>query len=96
MGAIEFISNAVKHLKDRAVTYDAPSGERSMRTTVKMFNAATGNGLTTAEGWLFMMCLKIARTRQGMYKPDNYEDLVAYAGLYAEEEENVKHIKGGQ
>lgn len=77
---------AAQHMQDRASTYDAPSGERSMAKTVAMFNTLRGKDyITTEEGWMFMAILKIVRSQQGNFKLDNYEDLAAYAALAAEE-----------
>lgn len=82
--APDFLDAALKHMRDRAVTYDAPSGERSMAKTVAAFNALTGNTLSETEGWLFMVALKMARSTQGAFKADNFEDMAAYAGLAGE------------
>lgn len=72
------------HMEDRAATYDAEQGERSMSKTVIMFNALYGLALTEEQGWAFMACLKLVRTSQGAYRPDNYEDGAAYMGLMGE------------
>ena len=71
-------------MEDRAATYDAPSGERSMGKVVGAFRELTGIDMTEEQGHLFMCCLKIARTTQGDFRLDNYEDLAAYAGLAGE------------
>lgn len=84
------LNNAAKHMRDRANTYDAPQGERSMEATVKAFNAITGHSLTEEQGWLFMEVLKCVRSQQGDYKPDNYEDAVAYAALRSEAAEKER------
>lgn len=82
--AHQILTSAAGHLEDRAVTYDQPQGERSMGKTVTAFNALTGHSLTEEQGWLFMVVLKAARSQQGGYKADNYEDLAAYGGLLGE------------
>lgn len=82
--ASDFLEMAHLHMIDRAQTYDAPSGERSMAKTVAAFNAITGKSLTETEGWTFMELLKIARSFQGGFKQDNFEDRVAYAALAGE------------
>lgn len=82
--AAAILKAALGHMEDRAKTYDAPSGERSMGKTVAMFNTATGLKLTEEQGWLFMVLLKVARSQQGGHREDNYEDLAAYAGLMGE------------
>lgn len=83
--AHDIVSAALSHMQDRATTYDSPKGERSMTKTVKAFNALSGLEMTTEQGWLFMICLKAARTQQGDFKADNYEDGAAYFGLMGEE-----------
>jgi hypothetical protein len=82
--AADFLQAALKHMKDRAVTYDKPKGERSMGATVAAFHAVTGITLTEEQGWLFMLLLKAVRSQQGEYKADNYEDGAAYFGLCGE------------
>ena len=82
--AQDFLAKAHHHMQNRAVEYDAPAGERSMEKTVMAFNALTGQDLSETEGWLFMMTLKMARSTQGRFKADNYEDLAAYASLAGE------------
>lgn len=86
MKAHEILEAACGHLKDRAVTYDNPQGERSMEATVKAFNAVTGDGLmnTAERGWLFMVLLKAVRSQQGATKMDNFEDGAAYFALAGE------------
>jgi len=85
MHAHEVLEQGAKHLKDRAVTYDNPKGERSMQATITAFNAITGHRLTTEQGWLFMTLLKAVRSQQGEFKADNYEDGAAYFALMCEE-----------
>ena len=82
--AVEMLQAAEKHMTERARTYDAPGGERSMAKTVAAFNALAGKDLSETEGWTFMALLKIARANQGAFRADNYEDLVAYAALAGE------------
>jgi hypothetical protein len=84
--ANDFLQRAAMHMRNRASTYDKPEGERSMAKATEMFNAATGHNLTTSEGWLMMMFLKISRNQAKGGHQDSLEDLVAYAALYAEEE----------
>lgn len=76
---------AAKHMRDRAVTYDQPGGERSMGRAVEAFNTITGHGINESEGWLFMALLKMVRSesREAPHR-DSIEDLVAYCGLYGE------------
>lgn len=84
---IEVLTAAINHIEERASTYDASNGERSMEKTVQMFNVLMGSDrfMITEQGWLFMVLLKIVRSQQGEFKLDNYEDLAAYAALAAEE-----------
>ena len=84
MKAQEFLEKAIGHMEDRAATYDKPDGERSMGKTVTAFNAITGHALTEEQGWLLMGLLKMARSQQGGFRADNYEDEAAYAALRGE------------
>lgn len=82
--AASMLQSALGHMEDRAKTYDAPGGERSMGKTVSAFNTITGLTLSEEQGWLFMEILKQVRSQQGNYRADNYEDMVAYAALRGE------------
>lgn len=85
MKANEILDAAKSHMLDRAATYDdAGDGERSIEKTVDMFNTLTGHSLTSEQGWMFMVCLKLVRAQQGRYSPDNYEDGAAYFALAGE------------
>lgn len=88
MKAREFLEAGIGHMKDRAATYDAPSGERSMEKTVAIFNELLAeklrSPLSEEDGWNFMQILKLVRSKQGDFKADNYEDGAAYAGLAGE------------
>lgn len=80
------LANAAQHLRDRAASYDKEEGrERSIPKVTAAFSALTGIQMTEEQGWLFMILLKLARSQQGDYKPDNYEDLAAYSALMGEE-----------
>lgn len=83
--AAELLGRAAMHMHDRASTYDALGGERSMGKCVAAFNAITGYALTESEGWLLMALLKAVRaqTRSEPHQ-DSLEDMIAYAALYAE------------
>ncbi|WP_052209182.1 DUF6378 domain-containing protein [Acinetobacter sp. A47] len=85
LSAAGFLVAANQHMKDRAVTYDSPEGERSMERTVAAFNELKGTNLSVQDGWTFMMLLKMVRADQGEFKADNFEDLVAYAALAGEQ-----------
>jgi tRNA C32,U32 (ribose-2'-O)-methylase TrmJ len=73
-------------MRDRAATYDQPTGERSMGRTVQAFNAILGRqALTESEGWLLLQILKDVRDRQrSAPHRDSLEDGIAYAALKAE------------
>lgn len=83
--AAELLGRAAMHMHDRASTYDALGGERSMGKCVAAFNAITGYALTESDGWLLMALLKAVRaqTRSEPHQ-DSLEDMIAYAALYAE------------
>lgn len=94
--APDFLTDAIKQMKDRAAQRDAPQGERSMATTVATFNALTGKNLSEKEGWEFMVCLKLVRGRQGSFRMDDYVDAAAFASLLGEcssKEEVLPEIK---
>jgi hypothetical protein len=82
--AHHILNAGIGHMENRAITYDAPGGERSMSATVIAFNAISRNALTEEQGWLFMELLKCSRAEQGEFKLDNYEDGAAYAALKGE------------
>jgi hypothetical protein len=85
VSAADVLLAAEAHMRERAVTYNSQSGERSMKATVAAFNAITGKTLRESEGWLFMQILKDVRDRtcpEG--HRDSLEDCVAYASLKAE------------
>ena len=84
MNAPDILNAASSEMSDRAATYDAPEGERSMGKTVSAFNALTGHKLTEQQGWQFMELLKIARSNQGGYRADSFVDGAAYAALAGE------------
>lgn len=77
---------AAGHMRDRAATYDQPTGERSMGRTVQAFNAILGRqALIESEGWLLLQVLKDVRDRQRTVPHrDSLEDAIAYAALKAE------------
>lgn len=88
--AASMLTAALGHMEDRAKTYDAPGGERSMGKTVAAFNVITGHKITVEQGYLFMVLLKSVRAQQGSYKSDNYEDGAAYFALMGEEGEKER------
>ena len=82
--AHSFLEKAGAAMKQRAEQRDKPQGERSMAGIVKTFNSLTGHSLTEAEGWEFMVILKMVRGRQGNFNDDDYVDGAAYFGLLGE------------
>jgi hypothetical protein len=83
--APELLGRAARHMHDRASTYDAPGGERSMGKAVTAFNAITGHTLSESEGWLLLQVLKDVRLfTRSAYHADSAEDCIAYAALKAE------------
>lgn len=89
--ADEFLQRGIDTMKQRAASRDcAETGERAMGSTVGMFNILysehlkKGLPLTEEQGWIFMVLLKLSRSSQGAFNPDDYVDLPAYAGLAGE------------
>lgn len=89
--ASEIADSALKHIRERAETYDQPTGERSAAKTAKAFNAITGKDITEPEVWLLLQLLKDVRqwSRED-YHQDSAEDCIAYASLKAESLEGEK------
>lgn len=85
--AVQILNEAVQIMAERGKSYDKSGGqaERSMPKIVAMFNALTGHELTPAQGWKFMVCLKLARSEQGEHREDNYLYGAAYFALAGEE-----------
>lgn len=85
--APEILVNAGRHILQRGQQHDDQgSSERNMARTVRVFNELTGRSLSTEEGWIFMVCLKLVRTRTATEpNPDSYEDGAAYFALAGEE-----------
>lgn len=77
------LRNAIDVMEARAAVRDQAQ-ERSMARCVNLFYAATDLKLTEGQGWLFMELLKVARSVQGGYNPDDYVDGAAYAALRGE------------
>ena len=81
------LSAAFAAISKNASLRDSPSGERSMAATVSLFNTLTSSfrnePLTEADGWRFMICLKLARSVQGNFNSDDYVDIAGYSALLA-------------
>ena len=88
--AASMLTAALGHMEDRAKTYDAPGGERSMGKTVAAFNIITGHTLTEEAGWLFMILLKAVRSQTDKTL-DSLEDMVAYSALLGEAQSKRKN-----
>jgi hypothetical protein len=88
MDASAILSEAAATIQGRAAERDVAQ-ERSMATTVKLFNEITDHDLTEYEGWLFMVCLKLSRNRQGTmtFNRDHLLDGMAYMALALESRE---------
>ena len=84
VGAVETLRRAADLIEQRGKQRDSDTGERSMARTVGAFNAIYGTNLTETQGWHFMELLKMARSSQGAYVSDDFDDKVAYAALAAE------------
>lgn len=89
MIAHDILNQAASEMQDRAKTYDAPEGERSMGKTVAAFHAVTGIEMTEQQGWQFMEILKMVRSNQGGYRADSFIDGAAYAALAGEAASNA-------
>ena len=87
--ATHMLKSAAKAIQDRAQQRDMQDGERSMRRTVEAFNALTNRAISEHEGWLFMVCLKMARATAGSFQPDDYVDGAAYFALAGDCEANT-------
>lgn len=81
--ATDFIDLAKQILKDRAKERDV-SKERSMAKIIGCFNTLTGWNLSVSDGWLFMVCLKLARSST-KFNEDDVIDGINYMALYGEE-----------
>ncbi|MGL5583708.1 MAG: DUF6378 domain-containing protein [Cetobacterium sp.] len=77
------LREAERTIASRASERDTES-ERSMAATVAAFNAMYGTNLTETQGWIFMVFLKISRSKQGEFKLDDYVDMAAYGALAGE------------
>lgn len=93
MNANKFIEDALHVLTTRGKQRDSGNGEeRSMNSTVDIFNAATKGryNMPEEDGWLFMLCLKLGRDanqkeHKGVrYNRDDIVDLIGYSALYGE------------
>lgn len=79
------LKQAATEMENRAIQRDTPGGERSMERAVEAFNSLSKTKLTSEDGWLFMVCLKLARSVNGKFREDDYVDAAAYCALLGEE-----------
>ena len=79
----EILDAAKADIIDRSATRDDDTG-KSMVRTVDIFDKLTGNELSPRDGWLFMACVKIARSQQGKFHIDDYTDAASYIALAGE------------
>jgi hypothetical protein len=83
--AADFLTEAADIIRQRAALRDTPTGERSMGRAVEAYTALRGHVLESElDGWIFMCCLKLARSTAGDPHLDDYTDLAGYAALAAE------------
>lgn len=82
--AHKLLKAAKDDIVKKGVQRDSPRGERSMGITVAAFNALTGQRLSEEEGWIFMVVLKLARSRRGSFNADDYGDCASYVALAGE------------
>ena len=88
MKAEDILQNAATLLIERAKERDLEQ-ERSMRRAVGAFNILADKyrrigRMTETEGWLFVICLKLARGTAGSFRLDDWQDAAAYCALLAE------------
>ncbi len=81
--ATQVLAEARETMLKRSAERDLDS-ERAMARTVAMFNANNPQQLTEAQGWQFMVFLKLARGSQGAFRLDDYVDAASYCALLAE------------
>jgi hypothetical protein len=79
----DILFQARQAINDRASERDVEA-ERSMKRAVAIFNAYSGRDLTETDGWMFMLCLKMARSKSGAFQKDDYIDMCGYAALAGE------------
>lgn len=82
--ACSILEDAAATIGERADQRDALE-ERSMLRCVNAFNGLTRLNLSEEDGWIFMVCLKMARAKNGRsFHRDDYLDGAAYIALAGE------------
>lgn len=90
--APDLLIDAINAMRKRSAERDNPD-ERSMARAVEIFNAwKGGEGLSESQGWMFMVCLKMARASGGAHLRDDYIDGAAYLALACECIEHQRDI----
>ncbi len=84
--ANKILEEALLTISNRAEERDQKE-ERSMKKCVDLVNAATGKDLTEKDGWVFMICLKLARSYSG--EKENLDDYIDGASYFALAGESV-------
>ena len=84
MRADHFLTQQLQIIQERGEERDSDGGERSMAATVNAFNAMFGHSLTEEQGWQFMVLLKMARSKGGKFRADDYSDQTGYSALAGE------------
>lgn len=88
MKAHEILQAGIDAMASRAAERDKPDGERSMPHAVEIYQAVKRSVEPTveteADGWLFMVCLMLARSRGGAFLLDDWIDMAAYVALTGE------------
>ena len=84
MKADHFLSQQLQIIQERGKERDSDGGERSMAATVNAFNAMFGHSITEEQGWQFMVLLKMARSKGGKFRADDYSDQSGYSALAGE------------
>lgn len=81
--AHDLLEQARTTMLARSVERDVEE-ERAMLPTIRLFAAMCGVELTEYQGWMFMVCLKMARAHGGKFRADDYIDMASYIALAAE------------
>ena len=85
------LREALSVMKKRSRCYDkgdsllSTEGTRYMGKAVRMFKELVGTAITEEQGYLFMTCIKMARSQQNtIHLEDNHVDGAAYMALAGE------------
>lgn len=82
--APDLLIEAADTIGNRSAERDNADGERSMARSVQMFNVWRGqrahSPMSEADGWAFMVFLKLARAAEGKHRRDDWVDGVRLHG----------------